>query len=176
MLYGTMLGHFNVQDLISVSPKAVLALPRFTVVRNPWSRAVSAWFFARAGGGLMEPGQPHVRIRQPDHYRIPEFASFDSFVNDWLAARRLESLDVVFRQQSDYVLDRAGTLAFDHVGRFENLADTIAWLSECLGRNFALPHTNHSEAGDYRQHYTPQLRQRVAEIYARDVELLGYDF
>jgi hypothetical protein len=97
-------------------------------------------------------------------------------VNEWLAAQRLESLDVVFRQQSDYIVDREGTLSFDHVGRFENLADTISWLSGHLGRDLALPHTNHSDAGDYRQLYTPQLRKRVAEIYARDVELLGYDF
>jgi chondroitin 4-sulfotransferase 11 len=176
MLYGTMLGHFTVQDLLSVSAADVLALPRFTVVRNPWSRAVSAWSFARNGGGLMEPGLPRVPIRQPELYRIPAFASFNSFVNEWLAAKHLESLDVVFRQQSDYVLDQEGTLAFDHVGRFENLADTISWLSDRLGRDFALPHTNHGNAGGYRQHYTPQLRQLVAEIYAQDVELLGYDF
>lgn len=175
-LYGTMLGHFTVQDLISVGSEAILALPRFTVVRNPWSRAVSAWSFARAGGGRAVAGQPRVPIAHPELYRCPAFASFDRFVNEWLASQRLETLDVVFRPQADYVQDRDGTMAFDHVGRFEQLGDTLGWLSDTLGRKFATHHTNSSEAGDYRQYYTPELRHRVAEVYARDIALLGYDF
>jgi chondroitin 4-sulfotransferase 11 len=175
-IYGTFLGHFTLQDLLSVSPARILALPRFTVVRNPWSRAVSAWSFARAGGGLEPAGELRVRIAHPERYQGSEFASFERFVNDWLARQRLERLDGVFRLQTDYILDRDGKLALDHVGRFEQLPETIAWLSDRLGRKLVPPHANRSEVADYRSYYTPSLRDRVAAIYARDIELLGYDF
>lgn len=176
LIYSAFIGHFTVQDLLAVSSPRILALPRFTVVRNPWSRAVSAWSFARAGGGQELVGERRVRIAHPERYHGAAFASFDGFVNEWLANQAIERLDGVFRQQADYVLDHKGVLAFDHVGRFESLAETIAWLSDQLGQRLEPPHANRSDAGDYRVHYTPQLRDTVAAIYARDNALLGYDF
>ena len=50
-LYGRFVGHFSLADLCAVSAPDVLALPRFAIVRNPWDRLVSAWAFAKAGGG-----------------------------------------------------------------------------------------------------------------------------
>ncbi len=175
-LYGVFLGHFTVQDLLAVSPPAILALPRFTVVRNSWSRAVSAWSFARAGGGQEVAGEQRVRIAHPERYQGADFSSFERFVKDWLGNQPLGRLDGVFRYQSDYILDKNGQLAFDHLGRFEQLPATIEWLSDQLGRRLAPVHANRSDVGDYRSHYTPDLRDRVAAIYAKDIALLGYDF
>jgi hypothetical protein len=31
-------------------------------------------------------------------------------------------------------------------------------------------------APDYRQFYTPELRDRVARLYRRDIEQFGYEF
>jgi hypothetical protein len=173
-LYGRFIGHFGLADLMAVSSADVLALPRFTIVRNPWERLVSAWSFARAGGGMGEHGA--VQVQHPEQYAIAAFTSFESFVEDWLAARRPDELDGIFRPQHAYLLDGEERAEFTHMGRLEDIATTENWVSEVMGRNVCFTRQNASLHQSYRDYYTPRLRDRVAAIYARDIALLGYDF
>jgi hypothetical protein len=173
-LYGRFIGHFGLTDLIAVAGAEVLDLPRFTVVRNPWDRLVSAWSFARAGGGASRHGA--VRVHRPEQYAVAEFDTFASFVEQWLALRDPAKLDGIFRPQHSYLLDDAGQLDFSHVGHLEQMGRTEAWLTEVLARPIAFGHQNASPRSDYRDYYTPRLRDQVAELYARDIELLGYEF
>lgn len=175
-LYGRFVGHFSLADLMAVAPRDVLALPRFAIVRNPWDRLVSAWSFARAGGGSGGDGSGRVTIHHPEQYQGAEFASFERFVNEWLAGRELASLDGVFRQQISYLRLRDGTMPLSHLGRLETMGETESWLGEVLGRPVRLGRANASERSDYRSYYTPQLRDLVGEIYADDIAALGYDF
>ena len=39
-----------------------------------------------------------------------------------------------------------------------------------------VPHANASRSGDYRTHFTPAMRDRVAELHGRDLEVFGYTF
>src|SRR5436190_384652 len=66
-IYGRFIGHFGLADLKAVAPADVLVLPRFAIVRNPWDRAVSAWAFARAGGGG-DSQFGTIRINRPQRY------------------------------------------------------------------------------------------------------------
>jgi hypothetical protein len=172
-VYDRFIGHFTLQDLLLVAPREVVSLPRFTVIRNPWSRLASAWSYARVGGGR---GQKHANITHPEQYQISAFTTFDRFVHEWLDQRILSNLDVVFHLQSDYLLDKSGSIAFDHIGTFEDLDATSSWLSETLSRRIVLGRLNRSSAVDYRSLYTSETRDRVARIYAADIALLGYDF
>lgn len=171
-LYGRFIGHFGLADLMSVAPHDVLELPRFTIVRNPWDRAVSAWSFARSGGGASAHGA--VQVHRPEQYAVPEFATFERFVEEWLAPRDPARLDGIFRPQHAYVLDQQGLLNFGHCGRLENLARTEDWLSETLGRPIRFMRQNTSSHQDYASYYTPRLHDLVGRIYAEDVALLGY--
>ncbi|MFC3175051.1 sulfotransferase family 2 domain-containing protein [Novosphingobium bradum] len=173
-VYGRFIGHFGLADLKAVGPRDVLTLPRFSVVRNPWDRLVSAWSFARAGGGDSEVGT--IRIHRPAQYAVPQFATFARFVEEWLDQREPGRIDGVFRPQHGYLLDAGGAMDFTHVGRLENIGQTEAWLSATLGRPIAFQPQNEAPRTDYRAYYTPRLRDIVARIYARDIELLGYDF
>ncbi len=171
-LYGESINHFPIAEMLPLLPADVLNLPRFTITRNPWDRAVSAWSFAMAGGGR----DGLVKVRNGGTYQFQRFENFEHFVNDWLAPRNPSRLDPIFRPQTDFLLDEAGAMPFDHIGKFEELAATEVWLRATLPRTRNLAHLNASERIDYRKYYTPQLRDLVARIYARDVELLGYDF
>jgi hypothetical protein len=39
-----------------------------------------------------------------------------------------------------------------------------------------VPHRNARSSGSWRDYYTPATRDRVAEVYAKDVEEFGYRF
>lgn len=173
-LYGRFIGHFGLADLLAAAPADVQALPRFTVVRNPWDRLVSAWSFARAGASASDHGP--IRVHRASQYAAPAFASFERFVEEWLVPRAGERIDGIFRPQHSYLLAAGGTMSFDHHGRFENLAETEAWLTEVRGSPVSLGLQNTSQRSEYRGYYTPRLRDIAAQIYARDIELLNYDF
>lgn len=132
-------------------------IPCFTVVRNPWSRAVSSWKWNMQEKGLAP-------------------CSFEEFLRMPLAGmteqQRFHTLP-----QWRHVADENGEVAYlAHVGRLENIAATREWLAATLGlpRGDALPHLKKSSSDDYRQHYTPATRALVAETFRRDFELFGY--
>ncbi|MEQ1498197.1 MAG: sulfotransferase family 2 domain-containing protein [Novosphingobium sp.] len=171
-LYGMQVNHFPVREMLPLMSDLLLALPRFAIVRNPWDRAVSAWSFARNGGGT----DGKVILRSPLRYRGPEFQTFEQFVHDWLSQKALGQFDGIFRPQADFLLDQNGKLPLDHLGRFENLPATEAWLNQHNPAMRAIPHFNAAVREPYRNHYTPASRDAVAKVYARDIELFGYDF
>ncbi|MBW8783549.1 MAG: sulfotransferase family 2 domain-containing protein [Novosphingobium sp.] len=174
-IYGGFLGHFTIDQVLRTNPEDVLALPRFTIVRNPWDRAVSAFEFARAGGGIGD-GSRRVRIAHPERYRGPTFSAFDRFVREFLATHEIERLDGVFRPQLYYVGSAGGTIPFDHIGRFDRLGETEQWLSDTLQRSIRFPRLNPTERLGYREYYTPELQRIVGDIYESGVKSFGFDF
>lgn len=132
-------------------------MPCFTVVRNPWSRAVSSWKWNMQEKGLAP-------------------CSFEEFLRMPLAGmteqQRFHTLP-----QWRHVADEHGAVEYlSHVGRLEHLAATRDWLASTLGlpNDDALPHLKQSSSDDYRQHYTPTTRALVAATFRRDFELFGY--
>jgi hypothetical protein len=132
-------------------------LPCFTVVRNPWARAVSSWKWNMQEKGLAP-------------------CSFEEFLRMPLAGmteqQRFHTLP-----QWRHVADEHGAVDYlAHVGRLEDIGATRDWLADTLGlpRGEALPHLKQSSSDDYRQHYTPATRALVAETFRRDFELFGY--
>lgn len=107
---------------------------------------------------------------------MPEFETFDRFVEEWLATRKLAKLATIFQLQTSFLINESDELTFDHLGRFEDLSATGDWLVANGFLTDSLPHLNASPRKDYRKYYTPALRDKIAAIYARDIELLGYSF
>lgn len=174
-LYGRFIGHPRARDIARWAPADVRALPRFSVVRNPWDRLVSAWRFARAGQGVGETYR--AAMWRSDRYRVPEFETFERFVPEWLARRDPARLDGVFQPQWLFLCDSDKRLLVDHVGRLEELGPTLDYVRRATGRDFELSRANRSgEAVDYRSFYTPELADLVGRIYADDARLFGYSF
>jgi hypothetical protein len=132
-------------------------IPCFTVVRNPWSRAVSSWKWNMQEKGLAP-------------------CSFEEFLRMPLAGmteqQRFHTLP-----QWRHVADENGEVGYlSHIGRLEQLAATRDWLAHALQlpRGEALPHLKQSSSDDYRQYYTSTTRALVAATFRRDFELFGY--
>jgi chondroitin 4-sulfotransferase 11 len=174
-LYGRFMGHSSALQVKRFAPKTFAALPSFAIVRNPWERLVSAYQFARAsvgeGSGLL------AGIQNPEQYKIPAFAHFQTFVEEWLVGKEISTLDFVFRPQLPFVTDANGNVMVDHLGRLEHIFETESFLKQCLGRQIRFGHTNKSGEGrSYKSFYNPQLVKLVGRIYEEDVRELNYDF
>ncbi|WP_068077200.1 sulfotransferase family 2 domain-containing protein [Novosphingobium lentum] len=173
-IFGRFIGHFGLADFQAVASKEAWHLPRFTIARNPWDRAVSAWHFAKVG--KIRNSRNTVKVLNPARYAVPAFDRFDTFVLEWLARQNLSRADGIFRPQFEYMLDMNGELSFDHIGRLENLDLTSDWLSATLARPIKFSWQNRTDRTDYQSYYTPELRDEIGRIYARDIALLDYSF
>lgn len=133
-------------------------LPCFTVVRNPWSRAVSSWQWCMQEKGL-------APCSFEEFLRIP--------LDGMTEQQRFHTLP-----QWRHVADGQGRIDYlSHLGRLEDLDATRDWLADTLGlpRPGPLPHLKKSGSDDWRRHYTPTTRELVAATFRRDFELFGYD-
>lgn len=148
----------------------------FGFVRNPWARMVSWWtmistVFARADAGH----QPAIdRITKEPTAWLPEGEfrhDFDRFVLEGTA-----TIKKVGRPQ--IVTLSAGSRMVDFVGRTENFEKDVAVVREHLGLGpiDSLPRRNKSSHGHYSEYYNDATRQKVAEVYAADIEAFGYTF
>jgi hypothetical protein len=66
---------------------------------------------------------------------------------------------------------------FDYIGRYENLTNTINYLSGKLGILVTeIPHSNNTHSGRYQDYYDPETIALVRQKYRLDIELFGYEF
>lgn len=124
---------------------------KFSFERNPWDRQVS-WYYYKTKSKTPRP-------------------SFDAFNAD-KARAYVENFDL-------YSID--GEVCMDAIGTYENLEEDFEkiMLNIGLAGKVALPRTNVSTGPsdvDYRSYYTDASRQMIAEWYAREIALFGYEF
>jgi hypothetical protein len=169
-LYGNLAGGHTTFDryLLIFSSKEIRSYFKFTIVRNPWDRLVSAYHFLQ-GGGFDE------KDRQFAKSELEHFSSFDEFVRNWVDSASIWKCNH-FRPQYHYFLDQFRRVPLDFVGRFENLQADFEYICDRLGVQATLPNVNASRHRDYRGYYTPETRKIVASVYATDIDLLGYEF
>lgn len=146
---------------------------RFTVVRNPYTRFVSAW---RDKVYLYEPTAEDVYVAvrgaAPDvaHKQPIQFSEFVAHVERTISA----TTDPHWRRQVDLTFPDA--IRYTHVGKTENLPATIALLYRRAGHGLpqTMPRANGAAllAG---ASYTPTLAKRVHELYAQDFVAFDYD-
>lgn len=172
-LYGQFMGHYSIAEVARWKPDLYTALPSLGITRNPWARLVSAYRFARAGTAMNDG----ARIAAPARYQIPAFASFERFVTEWLEGRDLSLEDNVFRPQSGFLTRHDGAIGVTHLGRLEEPASYTGFLETVLGQPVSIEWLNRtSDALGYRDAFTPETRDLVAQIYAEDIKRFSYDF
>lgn len=125
---------------------------KFCFVRNPWDRAVSQYFWRRAEGA--------------EH----SFAQFLESGN--LRSLKKKGFDL-------YTID--GQVAVDRICRYEDMGAELAFISERLQLpgELSLPRSKVSSSrrqGHYRQMFDETARDKVAHLFAEEINLLGYEF
>jgi hypothetical protein len=150
-------GHITLAQLKPfMKPDDFDAFFKFAFVRNPFDRFVSySSFITREVGHFDRDPQKVMRhfLTNPpwDH--------------------------ILFRPQHEFVTDEAGNLLTDYVGRVEQMQQSFDEICDRIGIPTALlDKVNSSRRRDYRDYYDEALRDGVAKLYARDLELFGYQF
>lgn len=155
--------HARWRDL---KPEVTNRLQAVAVVRNPWARTFSRWRFAQL---VAEQG------KVTSDYAA---SSFEGFLEERheLAGRPYYWHRAVrgWYTQTEYVTDETGALRTD-ILRFETLdaeaRQYFGLTSEVRKRN-----RTSNEKSDYRAAYTPATIQVIADWYASDIDMFGFDF
>lgn len=142
---------------------------KFSFVRNPFDRMVSWWSTLSRGTGAPNKVMRLVQEEAP---------TFDAFLR---LPRDHESgvCERFYVNQYDYISSEDGQVLVDHVLRFEALASDFAMLCSQVGFfDHRLEHLNASirEKPHYREYYDENMRKIVAQRFATDCEVFGYDF
>jgi hypothetical protein len=171
-LFGNVSGaHHSLRKFqIMFAPGEFAEYFKFTFVRNPWDRLVSAFHFLKKGG-LTEQDKAWS-----ERY-LAQYPDFDAFVRNGLHTHRIFSFPH-FRPQYTYICLLGKQPAMNFIGHFENLEDDFSHVCRTLKLDTALMSLNRNgnREQDFRKYYTDETRGIVGRLYAEDIRILGYTF
>lgn len=130
---------------------------KFAFVRNPWDRMVSSWSYCKS--------------KTNSSIKFEEFVTqypFQKVFWDW-------------HTQPQYIHltdETTGELIVDFVGKLENLKEDLDKIKKILkiDKELRLPVVNKSKHESYKEYYTKELVEIVANIFYEDVNRFGYEF
>ncbi|WP_371192490.1 sulfotransferase family 2 domain-containing protein [Glaciecola sp. SC05] len=162
-------GHTTLDEYINVFPPTLLqSYFKFTFVRNPWDRVVSAYSFLQQGG---------LNQWDKEFYEneLKEYGSFKAFIHHWLKPENLMKHHH-FKPQHHYLIDKYNKISVDYIGYFESIEDDFTHIANKMNLNTELKKHNAAQRIDYREYYDEETKAIVGNIYAKDIEMLNYTF
>ncbi len=163
-VWEALLLHATARDAQKYLPREIFdGYYKFAFVRNPWDWQVSMY---------------HFILREPTHRKhqiVEQLGSFDAYLQ-WVIKTPNPYPKGATKEQSAVLTAADGKLLVDFVGRYESLAQDFAQVCDRLHIAAALPHVNRSAHRNYRDYYTSQTEQLVAEHFRTDIERFGYTF
>lgn len=170
-LFGREVGHARARELRLIFGRDFWRYFKFSFVRNPFARLVSAYEYLKNGG--------HPAFTEDQRFNrevISRYPSFEAFVTQWLTAETMRS-QVHFMPQSDFItLD--GVIVADFLGRFERLDADFDDLCRSLAvsaRLLQMNATSGSASKTLRAYYTSDaLVRHVIDLYETDFLVGGY--
>jgi hypothetical protein len=133
---------------------------KFSIVRNPWDKAVSQFSSMANRDDLRD----FIGMKNGD--------GFKTYI-DLISRRR----HVQWEPQVNFLRDSNGELLVDHIGRFETFSESVHHVLKVIGITVnAIPHENATYRGPYPGYYDDESREMIASLYAADIEAFGYSF
>jgi hypothetical protein len=158
---GRLWKHSTLADLSGLIPEAEMReLFTFTLVRNPWDRAVSYYHW------LQEQGFDHPAVH------LSKSLSFKEFI---LHSQVLRSFGQ--NQAPSYMRHADGSEHCQLYIRLEQFKTDAAPLFDHLGFALELPVTNtSSRQRDWRVYYDAQTQAAIAEVCSEEINRFEYSF
>jgi hypothetical protein len=171
-LYGRKTGdHRTIGDYkLCFQKKEFNSFFKFTFVRNPWDRLVSAYLYMKKGGRNKDDYDWSMKFLSP-------YKNFEEFVMDWVNEQNIR-LGLHFRPQYEFLCTNESTLELEFIGYFENIVHDYEHIRNKIGvgRDLAVYNKTANEKKDYRHYYSKRTREIVEYVYREDIRLLGYNF
>lgn len=156
--------HARLRD---INQDKIKDMKKFAIIRNPWDRVASRYWFAKQ----------LIEIQQKVHPSYADVSSFDGFLEErWKWGNLPYMWHRAVRGWSpalDYVVDDSGKIGCDLL-RFEEYNKDI---QNYFGISLDVPKRNVTTGTEnYKSFYSPLQIQIVADWYKTDIETFGFDF
>lgn len=159
-------GHFMYRNYRNADPRFFKNAFKFSFVRHPVKRFISAYRYLKSGGGS---DTDLLFSREV----LTKYSDINDFVENWLNVNTANSW-IHFIPQHYFIFEK-DKLMLDFLGRFENLESDFKTISLRIGASAKLPHVNKSATTTQDcVCLTDNSRVILENIYERDFELLGY--
>jgi len=136
---------------------------KFAFIRNPWDRLVSYWL---------------DKVVKKNHFsfekdKLLEVQRFEKFV-DFVANLNVESCEQHLRLQAKLI----DLNNIDYLGRFENFEKDLLRITQVIGLDSVQIEKHNVSSGrlPYKDYYDKRLKDKVARIYQKDINIFSYDF
>jgi hypothetical protein len=147
--------HLTINDYINIYGDEILSYFWFCIVRNPFDRIVSEYFYSFT--------------------KKLTSSSFEDFVKNFeFESKTYKNHEL---KQTDFI--KNNKKQFDFIGRFENLEESFHKIADRMldfdKRNF--PHENKSKGkSHYREYFSPPTYNLINEYYGEDILNFKYEF
>lgn len=163
-LYGDDPGHHTADQYHYANPVKFERYFKFSIVRNPYDRTYSMYKYLSARAEKY----PNTLIN-----KAGKFATFEQFVQEWLADERLLESFLFTWPQMRFVYS-GQKLAVDYLIKMENLEVGFSKIKARVRPNAQLVHINQGNNKPYNWSDNNSTRRIVESVYKDDFELFGY--
>lgn len=157
--------HWPKQSILKKHPSLVIDFS-FAVVRNPWDLAVS-WYFFRLDRAKrrLESGTTKPKGKFSEEY------------NNWVVEESQKGIDHWFETLPTSLQQYSKVANLDYVMRLETLDQDFVKIQKHFDCYKPLPYLNSSQRDkNYQQYYTARTQKIIAEKFADDIRIFGYEF
>lgn len=143
---------------------------KFSVVRNPWARVVTRYFYTHVNNEPSAEG----KIRRGTTRKFHNL-SFESWVE-----KRWKHLKEKNKQigQLQKLVDIDGKILVDYVGRLESIQQCLDDICEKIGvERMQMPHVNTSgKRAHYSTFYNQSTMEMIQEVCQDDIQYFDFKF
>ena len=163
-------GHISIKSFLNyLGEETFNKVYKFTIVRNPYQRLISAYIYLRKGGRFAKNDLEYQKI-------IGEYENFEDFVLNFFQTNQYLDMEH-FIPQTNWLVDDNGILRVDYIGYFENIdTEFIKINKQIYGEHSkrVLAKKNITKTPNNLKYNTSMLKI-INKVYHKDFELLNYE-